>query len=804
MFNFTVNYKICIDYSINHLFSSISVHHNILSLMSQGNFVKKRNGNSQEIDISKIKSFIKHAVNIEPVCNKVEMNRIINLLQTSIGSKMQTSDIPTFIAEQCASLNIYHWHYGLLAGKCLVTNIHKETENTFSEAMNRADIFLSNDFLTFVNQNRHQIDNFIKHERDFQYDMFAIRTLQRSYLMKMNNVIIERPQYLIMRVAVALGLRDQTPSLDYIHKTYDAMSRQLFTHATPTLFHAGFKKQQLASCYLMTMKSDSISGIFDTLKQCALISKGAGGIGLSISQIRGSGSMIKGTGGTSNGIIPMLRVFNDTSRYVDQGGGKRKGSFAIWLEPHHPDILSFLDLKKNHGVEEERCRDLFLGLWISDLFMKKTMANEDWYLFSSTEAPLLQDAYGEEYEKLYYQYVKEKKYLHKMKAQELWYAILASQTETGTPYLMYKDAVNSKSNQKHLGTIRGSNLCTEICEYTSEKEIAVCTLASINLTKCISQKTFSYKMLMDITKMIVQNLNRVIDINWYPLPEAEYSNKRNRPIGIGVQGMSDLFQILNIAYDSEEARQLNKNIFETIYYSAVSESIEEAKKFGVYETYHGSPSSKGILQFDMWNVTPSTRHNWSQLKLDLTTYGMRNSLLLAPMPTASTAQILSNTESFEPRTSNLYTRRVLAGEYVVVNKHLQNHLIKMNLWNDQTVKDLVADRGSIQKIDYIPEKVKNIYKTVWEISQRVIIDMAADRGAYIDQSQSLNLYIQNPSDNVLTSMHFYAWKKGLKTGQYYLRSQPNARPIQFTVEANKVKKARTMECDEEICLMCSS
>ena len=536
--------------------------------MAQKNFVKKRSGLSEEINLSKIKSFIKHAVNIEPPCNKVEMNRIINLLKNSLGSKMQTSDIPTFIAEQCASLNIYHWHYGLLAGKCLMTNIHKETADTFSDAMNKASIFLSETFLTFINHNKRKIDNLIKHERDFQYDMFAVRTLQRSYLIKFNNQIIERPQYLIMRVAIALALRDQTPSFEYIRKNYDTMSRQFFTHATPTLFHAGFKKQQLASCYLMTMKSDSISGIFDTLKQCALISKGAGGIGLSISQIRGSGSMIKGTGGTSNGIVPMLRVFNDTSRYVDQGGGKRKGSFAIWLEPHHPDILSFLDLKKNHGVEEERCRDLFLGLWVSDLFMKKTMANEDWYLFSSSDAPLLQDAYGDEYEKLYNKYVREKKYLHKMKAQQLWYAILASQTETGTPYLMYKDAVNEKSNQKHLGTIRGSNLCTEICEYTSEKEIAVCTLASINLTKCISQKTFSYSMLIDITRMVVQNLNRVIDINWYPLPEAEYSNKKNRPIGIGVQGMSDLFQILHIAYDSEEAKQLNKNIFETIYYAA--------------------------------------------------------------------------------------------------------------------------------------------------------------------------------------------------------------------------------------------
>ena len=789
---------------MTNLFSSISVRQLILSLMSQKNFVKKRSGVPQEINLNKIKTFIKNATTTEPKCNKVDINKIISMITNSFGSKMHTSDIPTFIAEQCASLTIYHWHYGLLAGKCLMTNIHKETENTFSGAMEKAEVFLSNEFLTFIEQNKHKINNLIIHDRDFQYDMFAVKTLQRSYLIKLNDNIIERPQYLIMRVAIALALRDQTPSFEYIKNTYDAMSRQLFTHATPTLFHSGFKKQQLASCYLMTMKSDSISGIFDTLKQCALISKGAGGIGLSISQIRGSGSMIKGTGGTSNGIVPMLRVFNDTSRYVDQGGGKRKGSFAMWLEPHHPDILSFLDLKKNHGVEEERCRDLFLGLWISDLFMKKTMANEDWYLFSSTDAPLLQDAYGDEYEKLYNQYVNEKKYLHKMKAHQLWYAILASQTETGTPYLMYKDAVNNKSNQKHLGTIRGSNLCTEICEYTSEKEIAVCTLASINLTKCISQKTFSFKMLEDITKMIVQNLNRVIDINWYPLPEAEYSNKKNRPIGIGVQGMSDLFQILKMPYDSDEARQLNKNIFETIYFAAVSESVEEAKKFGVYDSFKGSPSSKGILQFDMWNVTPSKRHNWFQLKLDITTYGMRNSLLLAPMPTASTAQILSNTESFEPRTSNLYTRRVLAGEYIVVNKYLQDHLVSLNLWNEKTVENLIKERGSLVNMEYIPLDVRNIYKTVWEISQRVIIDMAADRGAFIDQSQSLNLYIKNPSDNVLTSMHFYAWKKGLKTGQYYLRSQPDARPIQFTVAASSVKKARKMECEEEICIMCTS
>ena len=588
-----------------------------------------------------------------------------------------------------------------------------------------------------------------------------------------------------------------------VRKTYEATSKLLYTHATPTLFHAGLEKQQLASCFLMTMVDDSIEGIFETLKRCALISKGAGGIGLSISNVRGSGSPILGTNGVSNGLTPMLRVFNDTARYVDQGGGKRKGSFAMFIEPHHPDILDFLELKKNHGVESEKARDLFYGLWISDLFMQRVEDNEPWSIIDPTQCPGLQDAIGDQYKQLYEE-CEQSGFVIKTfdTARTVWFSILDAQIETGTPYMMYKDACNRKSNQQNLGTIRGSNLCCEIVEYTSPDETAVCTLASIALPECIKSGQFNYELLEKTTRLVTRNLNRTIDVNWYPIPQARNSNMKHRPIGIGVQGLADCFQMLNMPYESPEASVLNKNIFETIYYAALDESIQMAKVDGPYQSFAGSPFSQGKTQIDLWHKpTSNERHPWSTLKEKLQKYGIRNSLLTAPMPTASTASILGNTESFEPRTSNLYTRRVLAGEYIIINKYLQQALIKKGLWSDDLSNKLIQHRGSVQKIECIPEDIKQTFKTVWEMSQRKIIDMAADRGQYIDQSQSLNIHIPNPTRAILTSVHFYTWKKGLKTGQYYLRSNPKVKALQFTVAA---KKQKIQVQEEDDCIMCSA
>jgi ribonucleoside-diphosphate reductase alpha subunit len=638
---------------------------------------------------------------------------------------------------------------------------------------------ISKETYKVVKEHAAELDEAIIYDRDFSYDYFGFKTLERSYLMKIDGKVIERPQHLLMRVAVGIHGEDIAAAIE----TYNLLSEKWFTHATPTLFNAGTPKPQLSSCFLLTMKDDSIDGIYDTLKQCAKISQSAGGIGLSIHNVRAKGSYIKGTGGTSNGIVPMLRNFDMTARYVDQGGGKRKGSFAIYLEPWHADIFDFLDLKKNHGKEEMRARDLFFAVWIPDLFMKRVENNEMWSLFCPNEAPGLADVWGDEFERLYEKYERENKFRKQVKAQDLWFEILESQIETGTPYILYKDAANRKSNQKNLGTIKSSNLCTEIIEYTSPEEVAVCNLASIALPKFVIDGKFDHQKLYEITKVATRNLNKVIDVNYYPVAEARNSNMKHRPIGIGVQGLADAFIMLRMPFDSEEARRLNEDIFETIYFGAMEASMELSKVLGPYQTFKGSPVSKGIFQFDMWNVTPkSGRWNWDQLKRDVKQFGVRNSLLLAPMPTASTSQILGNNECFEPYTSNVYTRRTLSGEFIIANKHLMKDLMSLGLWSETMRQKLIATNGSVQPIAEIPQNIKDIYKTVWEISQKSIIDMSADRGAYICQSQSLNIHLTNPNFGKLTSMHFYAWKKGLKTGMYYLRSTAAADAIKFTLD----------------------
>jgi ribonucleoside-diphosphate reductase alpha chain len=706
-----------------------------------------------------------------------------------------TSQLDSLAAEIAASMTTRHPDYAILAARIAVSNLHKNTKKSFSDTMK--DLYnyidpktgkkaplLADDVFDIIWQNRDLLDSTIIYDRDFGYDYFGFKTLEKSYLLKLNNKIAERPQHMLMRVSIGIHKND----IDAAIETYNLMSERWFTHATPTLFNAGTPKPQLSSCFLLTMQDDSIDGIYNTLKNCAKISQSAGGIGLSIHNIRATGSYIRGTNGTSNGIVPMLRVFNDTARYVDQGGGKRKGSFAIYLEPWHADIFDFLELKKNHGKEENRARDLFYAMWISDLFMERVEADGEWSLFCPNEAPGLADCYGEKFRALYAQYESEGRARKVVKAQELWFAILESQIETGTPYMLYKDACNEKSNQKNLGTIRSSNLCTEIVEYTAPDEIAVCNLASIALPRFVINGKFDHQRLFDITYVITKNLNKVIDINYYPVEEARNSNMRHRPIGIGVQGLADAFILMRMPFDSEEARQLNKDIHETIYYAAMTASKDLAKVDGPYQTYEGSPVSQGIYQFDMWNVTPSNRWEWDVLKEETKKYGVRNSLLLAPMPTASTSQILGNNECFEPYTSNIYTRRVLSGEFPIVNKHLLKDLVKLGMWNDVMKNKIIAANGSIQNIAEIPDELKEIYKTVWEIKQRAVIDMAADRGAYICQSQSLNLFIQDANFAKLTSMHFYAWKKGLKTGMYYLRTKSAADAIKFTVEQSYLKQ----------------
>lgn len=702
---------------------------------------------------------------------------------------VSTVELDNLAAETAASLIVYHPDYSLLAARIAVSNLHKNTPESFSQNLkllyNYKDpktgasaALISDEVYGIAQQYAARLDAAIRYERDYEFDYFGFKTLERSYLLRMYGEVAERPQQMLMRVALGIHIHD----VDAAIETYELMSRRLFIHATPTLFNAGTPRPQLSSCFLLTMQEDSIAGIFETLKQCSLISQSAGGIGLSIHTIRATGSYIKGTGGTSNGIVPMLRVFNDTARYVDQGGGKRKGAFAVYLEPWHADIFDFLELRKNHGKEELRARDLFYALWVSDLFMRRVKENGDWSLFCPNEAPGLADCWGEEFEALYERYESEGRARHKVKAQALWFSVLEAQIETGTPYILYKDAANRKSNQQNLGTIRSSNLCTEIIEYTSADEIAVCNLASIALNQFVKDGRFDHQQLFEITRVVTRNLNKIIDVNYYPVPQAERSNKRHRPIGIGVQGLADAFILLRMPFDSNAARALNREIFETIYYAALTASCELAEQHGPYETYAGSPVSKGILQFDMWCVTPTKRWDWSALRARIARHGVRNSLLVAPMPTASTSQILGNNECFEPYTSNIYSRRVLSGEFAVVNKHLFRDLTELGLWNDDMKARIIAANGSVQGIAEIPPHIRELYKTVWEIKQKTILDMAADRGAYICQSQSMNVFVQEPNYAKLTSMHFYAWEKGLKTGMYYLRTKAAVEAIKFTVD----------------------
>lgn len=750
--------------------------------------------------------FDKVTARIEKLCYGLDSKYVSTIdiakkVIEGIYDGVTTVELDNLAAEIAASLTTKHPDFAKLAARIAISNLHKVTSKSFSNTMKRLYTYIdpktgenasliSKEVYGIIKKNAALLDSTIIYDRDFSYDYFGFKTLEKSYLMKLDGKVVERPQHMLMRVAVGIHRED----IEAVIETYNLLSEKWFTHATPTLFNAGTPKPQLSSCFLLTMKDDSIDGIYDTLKQCAKISQSAGGIGLSIHNIRATGSYIKGTGGVSNGIIPMLRNFDMTARYVDQGGGKRKGSFAIYLEPWHADIFQFLDLKKNHGKEELRARDLFYALWIPDLFMKRVEANEMWSLFCPNEAPGLADCYGEEFDKLYMKYEKEEKFRKQVKAQDLWFEILESQIETGTPYMLYKDAANKKSNQKNLGIIKSSNLCTEIIEYTSPDEIAVCNLASIALPKFITDDgKFDHQKLYEVTYVATKNLNKVIDVNYYPVEEARNSNMRHRPIGLGVQGLADIFILLRMPFDSEEAKGLNIDIHETIYFAALTASKDLAKVDGPYETFKGSPVSKGIFQFDMWGVSPkSKRWDWEKLKKEVKQHGVRNSLLVAPMPTASTSQILGNNECFEPYTSNIYTRRTLSGEFIVVNKHLMKDLIELGLWNDNMKNKLIDANGSIQNIPEIPQNIKDLYKTVWEISQKSIIDMAADRGAFICQSQSLNIHIQDPNFGKMTSMHFHAWKKGLKTGMYYLRSKAATDAIQFTVDKEQLAKPATV------------
>lgn len=762
--------------------------------------VIKRDGRREEVKFDKITTRIERlCYGLDPRhVQPVEVaKKVINGLYDGV-STVQLDDLA---AETAAALTAAHPDYAVLAARIAISNLHKETKKSFSDTMRDLHRYIdpvtsapasliANDVMEVIEAHAEALDSAIIYSRDFEYDYFGFKTLERSYLLKIDGKVVERPQHMLMRVAVGIHKENIASALH----TYELLSERWFTHATPTLFNAGTPKPQLSSCFLLSLQDDSIDGIYDTLKQTAKISQSAGGIGLSIHNLRATGSYIKGTNGTSNGIVPMLRVFNDTARYVDQGGGKRKGSFAIYLEPWHSDIFDFLELKKNHGKEELRARDLFYALWIPDLFMKRVEQNAEWSLFCPNEAPGLHECWGEEFEALYLRYEKEERARKTIKAQDLWFAILESQIETGTPYMLYKDACNSKSNQQNLGTIKSSNLCTEIVEYTSADEVAVCNLASIALPRFIKPDlTFDHQRLFDITQTITRNLNRIIDINYYPVPEARNSNFRHRPIGIGIQGLADVFITMRYPFESEEAAALNREIFETIYFGAMTASMELAKEHGTYESYAGSPVSKGIFQFDMWGVQPGPRWDWAGLKAQVAQHGVRNSLLLAPMPTASTSQILGNNECFEPYTSNLYSRRVLSGEFVVVNKHLLRDLIDAGIWSLDLKNKIIAQNGSVQNIPEIPESLKALYKTAWEISQKTIIDMAAGRGAYICQSQSMNIFMPAANFAKLTSMHFYAWKAGLKTGMYYLRTKAAVNAVKFTLDSQQAQPVQVAQ-----------
>ena len=765
--------------------------------------VVKRDGHREEVKFDKITARIqKLCYGLSPLVDPVAVAmRVIEGLYDGVT----TSELDNLAAEVSASMTVRHPDYAQLAARVAVSNLHKNSTKSFSETMRslytyvnaktgKAAPMIADDVMEIIEQHAERLDSAAIYDRDFNYDYFGFKTLERSYLLRIDGKVAERPQHMLMRVSVGIHKDD----IDAAVETYNMMSKGLFTHATPTLFNAGTPKPQMSSCFLLQMKDDSIDGIYDTLKQTARISQSAGGIGLSIHNIRATGSYIRGTNGTSNGIVPLLRVFNDTARYVDQGGGKRKGSFAIYLEPWHADVFDFLDLKKNTGKEESRARDLFYALWIPDLFMKRVEEDSTWTLMCPNECPGLYDTYGADFEALYHKYESEGKGRKTIKARELWHKVLEAQIETGTPYMLYKDACNAKSNQKNLGVIRSSNLCTEILEYTAPDEVAVCNLASIALPRFIEDGQFNHQMLYEVTYKVTKNLNKVIDRNYYPVAEARNSNMRHRPVGLGVQGLADAFIALRYPFTSNEARQMNKDIFETIYFAALKSSCDLAKVDGKYESYEGSPISKGEFQFNMWGVSEdalSGRWDWKALRQEIAAHGVRNSLLVAPMPTASTSQILGNNECFEPYTTNIYTRRVLSGEFIVVNQHLLLDLVKLGLWNDDMKNAIMASNGSVQSIDAIPDNIKELYKTVWEMSMRDIIDMAADRGLFIDQSQSLNLFVEAPNMGKLTSMHFHAWKKGLKTGMYYLRTKAASAAIKFTVTKKAEEAPQVQEVE---------
>uniref|UniRef100_A0A0K2UAC8 Ribonucleoside-diphosphate reductase n=1 Tax=Lepeophtheirus salmonis TaxID=72036 RepID=A0A0K2UAC8_LEPSM len=759
-------------------------------------YVIKRSGREEEVHFDKITS------RVQKLCYGLDMDHVnptaITLKVISgLYPGVSTIELDNLAAEIAATMTTKHPDYAILAARIAVSNLHKETKKVFSEVIHDLRYMKTHDLDTpmisessydIIQKHSDRLNSAIVFDRDFSYNYFGFKTLERSYLLKIGKKVVERPQHMLMRVSVGIHGED----IEGVIKTYNLLSQGYFTHASPTLFNAATPKPQLSSCFLLTMSSDSIEGIYDTLKQTAIISKSAGGIGINIHCIRAKGSYIAGTNGYSNGIVPMLRVFNNTAKYVDQGGNKRPGAFAIYLEPWHADVFDFLELRKNTGAEEQRARDLFYALWIPDLFMKRVEEDGIWSLMCPHECPGLDDVWGEDFEKLYLKYEDENKFRRQVPAHKVWEAIIESQIETGTPYMLYKDSCNRKSNQKNLGTIKCSNLCTEIVEYSSPDEVAVCNLASIAVNQFVKNKVYDFEQLKEVAKVATRNLNKIIDVNHYPIQEARRSNMRHRPIGIGVQGLADAFILMRYPFESDEALLLNKQIFETIYYGALEASCELAAELGTYETYKGSPVSQGLLQFDLWEgVTPTNMWDWSKLKAKIAKDGVRNSLLLAPMPTASTAQILGNNEGIEAYTSNIYSRRVLSGEFQIVNQHLLRDLTDMDLWDDEMKQNIIADNGSVQNIPQIPDDIKKLYKTVWEISQKTVLQMAADRGAFIDQSQSLNIHIAQPNYGKLTSMHFYGWKLGLKTGMYYLRTKAAASAIQFTVDKSRIKTTNT-------------
>ena len=776
-------------------------------------FVIKRNGKKEAVHFDKITARIHKLIYGLSISEK-DVIEIAKKVIQGIYDNITTTELDNLAAETAAAQTTIHPDFSVLAARIAVSNLHKNTLKSFSKTAQLLYEYtdpitqthaplISEEIYKIIRKNADELDSSVIYDRDYNFDYFGFKTLERSYLIRTNGKVTERPQHLFMRVALGIHKEDIQAAIE----TYNLMSEKWFIHATPTLFNAGTPKPQMSSCFLLSMTEDSIAGIFDTLKRCALILQSAGGIGVSIHNIRSTGSYIKGTGGISNGIIPMLRVFNDTARYVDQGGCKRKGAIAVYIEPWHLDIFDFIDIRKNHGKEEMRARDLFPALWIPDLFMQRVEADQMWSLFDPNEAQGLYEVYGEKFNELYTTYENEGKFRKQIKARELWTAILEAQIETGTPYMCYKDAVNEKSNQKNIGTIRSSNLCTEIMEYTNADEVAVCNLASLALPRYVSSGGFDFQKLYEVTKIVTRNLNKIIDGNYYPIPETKTSNDRHRPIGLGVQGLADVFLLLRLPFESPEARRLNKDIFETIYFASMEASMDLAKEQGAYSSFAGSPLSEGKFQFDLWQVVPSDRWDWEKLRQEVMTHGVRNSLLLAPMPTASTSQILGNNECFEPYTSNIYNRRVLSGEFVVVNKFLLKALIELGLWNPTMKNKLIAENGSVQNIPEIPTELKELYKTVWEIKQKTIIDMAAERGAFICQSQSLNLFMAEPNLAKLTSMHFHAWKSGLKTGMYYLRTKAAVDAIKFTVDTQLLLGQSQVACsldNPEECLACGS